>query len=101
MYKRSKKDEYRKRIEEMIGGSQKRVRGSSNSNNITTNIRHDITSVIDNGSNDDVINIDPSDISNSSSGINDNAKNDELDINKIRVQKWNSVSTRVEGIRNI
>jgi hypothetical protein len=106
MYKRSKKDDYRKRIEEMIGGSQKRSRESSaNNNNIdnyNTNISNDTTSIIDcsiNDSNDDVVNIVSSDINDSSSGINDNAKNDELNINKIRVQRWNPVSTRVEGIR--
>ena len=102
MYKRSKKDDYRKRIEEMIGGSQKRSRESSaNNNNIdnyNTNISNDTTSIID-FSNDDVVNIVSSDINDSSSGINDNAKNDELNINKIRVQRWNPVSTRVEGIR--
>jgi hypothetical protein len=90
MYKRSKKEEYHKRIKEMLGGSQKRVReNSANSNNIdnhNTNISNDTTS---------------SDINDSSSGINDNAKNDELNINQIRVQRWNPVSTRVEGIRNI
>lgn len=101
MYKRSKKDDYRKRIEEMIGGSQKRSRESSaNNNNIdnyNTNISNDTTSIIDcniNDSNDDVVNIVSSDINDSSSGIND-----ELNINKIRVQRWNPVSTRVEGIR--
>lgn len=106
MYKRSKKDDYRKRIEEMIGGSQKRSRESSaNNNNIdnyNTNISNDTTSIIDcsiNDSNDDIVNIVSSDINDSSSGINDNAKNDELNINKIRVQRWNPVSTRVEGIR--
>jgi hypothetical protein len=106
MYKRSKKDDYRKRIEEMIGGSQKRSRESSaNNNNIdnyNTNISNDTTSIIDcsiNDSNDDVVNIVSSDINDSSSGINDNAKNDELNINKIRVQRWNPVSTKVEGIR--
>jgi hypothetical protein len=106
MYKRSKKDDYCKRIEEMIGGSQKCSRGSfansSNIDNYNTNISNDSTSVIDcsiNDSNDDVDNITSSDINDSSSGINDNAKNDEFDINKIRVQKWNSVSTKVEGIR--
>ena len=106
MYKRSKKDDYCKRIEEMIGGSQKRSRGSSaNSSNIdnyNTNISNDSTSVIDcsiNDSNDDVDNITSSDINDSSSGINDNAKNDKFDINKIRVQRWNPVSTKVEGIR--
>ena len=106
MYKCSKKDNYRKRIEEMIGGSQKRSRESSaNNNNIdnyNTNISNDTTSIIDcsiNDSNDDVVNIVSSDINDSSSGINDNAKNDELNINKIRVQRWNPVSTRVEGIR--
>jgi hypothetical protein len=106
MYKRSKKDDYRKRIEEMIGRSQKRSRESSaNNNNIdnyNTNISNDTTSIIDcsiNDSNDDVVNIVSSDINDSSSGINDNAKNDELNINKIRVQRWNPVSTRVEGIR--
>lgn len=70
MYNRSKKDNYRKRIEEVIGGRQKRSRGNS------------VTA-----SND------------SSSGTNDNAKNDEPNINKIRVQRWNPVGTRVEGIR--
>ena len=96
MYKRSKKDDYRKRIEEMIGGSQKRSRESSaNNNNIdnyNTNISNDTTSIIDcsiNDSNDDVVNIVSSDIN----------ENDELNINKIRVQRWNPVSTRVEGIR--
>ena len=95
MYKRSKKDDYRKRIEEMIGGSQKRSRESSaNNNNIdnyNTNISNDTTSIIDcsiNDSNDDVVNIVSSDIN----------ENDELNINKIRVQRWNPVSTRVEGI---
>src|ERR1700733_2890738 len=90
----------------MIGGSQKYSRESSaNNNNIdnyNTNISNDTTSIIDfsiNDSNDDVVNIVSSDINDSSSGINDNAKNDELNINKIRVQRWNPVSTRVEGIR--
>ena len=90
----------------MIGGSQKRSRESSaNNNNIdnyNTNISNDTTSIIDcsiNDSNDDVVNIVSSDINDSSSGINDNTKNDELNINKIRVQRWNPVSTRVEGIR--
>ncbi len=99
MYKRSKKDDYRKRIEEMIGGSQKCSRESSaNSNNIdnyNTNISNDTTSVMDCSINDS----NSSDINDSSSGINDNAKNDELDMNNIRVQRWNPVSTRVEGIR--
>src|SRR3989475_677931 len=154
MYKRSKKDDYRKRIEEMIGGSQKCSRESSaNNNNIdnyNTNISNDTTSVMDcsiNDSNDVYIargdnviavintaihnrggvinNIDnyntnisndttsvmdcsindsndvvaSSDINDSSSGINDNAKNDELNMNNIRVQRWNPVSTRVKGIR--
>ena len=90
----------------MIGESQKRSwESSANNNNIdnyNTNISNDTTSIIDcsiNDSNDDVVNIVSSDINNSSSGINDNAKNDELNINKIRVQRWNPVSTRVEGIR--
>ena len=86
MYKRSKKEEYRKRIEEMLGGSQKRVRESNNIDNHITNISNDTTS---------------SDINDSSSGINDNAKNNELNINQIHVQRWNPVNTRVEGIRNI
>jgi hypothetical protein len=93
MYKRSKKDDYRKKIEEMIGRSQKRSRKSSDisskSDNNNINIS-DTTSVINiNDSNDDA----SSDINDSSSGINDNANN------KIRIQRWNPVSTRVEGIR--
>jgi hypothetical protein len=93
MYKRSKKDDYHKRIEEMIGGSQKHSRksfdNSSKSDNNNINIS-DTTSVINiNNGNDDA----SSDINDSSSGINDNAKNE------ICIQRWNSVGTRVEGIR--
>ena len=103
MYKRSKKDDYRKRIEEMIGGSQKCSRESSaNSNNIdnyNTNISNDTTSVMDCSINDSNDVVASSDINDSSSGINDNAKNDELNMNNIRVQRWNPVSTGVEGIR--
>ncbi len=103
MYKRSKKDDYRKRIKEMIGGSQKCSRESSaNSNNIdnyNTNISNDTTSVMDCSINDSNDVVASSDINDSSSGINDNAKNDELNMNNIRVQRWNPVNTRVEGIR--
>jgi len=93
MYKRSKKDEYRKRIEEMIGGSQKRSRVSSNSSNIDNYNTDSISKEKENDSNNDASS---NDINDSSSGI---AENDEFDINKIRVQKWNPVSTKVEGIR--
>src|SRR6266498_685131 len=136
MYKRGKKDDYRKRIEEIIGEA-KNVReralltatisiiitptlvmtppllwiaalmtamtlsSSANSNNIdnyNTNISNDTTSVMDCSINDSNDVVASSDINDSSSGINDNAKNDELDMNNIRVQRWNPVSTRVEGI---
>ena len=97
MYKRSKKDDYRKKIEEMIRG-QKRSR--ENSNNIinidnynTTDCNSDI-----NDSNDDVTSIASSNINNSSKDIDDNIRNDKFDINKIRIQKWNPVGTRIEGI---
>ena len=102
MYKRSKKDDYRKRIEEMIGGSQKYSRESfANSNNIdnyNTNISNDTTSVMDCSINDSNDVVASSDINDSSSGINDNAKNDKLNMNNIRVQRWNP-GTKVEGIR--
>src|SRR5438045_9426620 len=70
MYKRSKKDDYRKRIEEMIGGSQKCSRESSaNSNNIdnyNTNISNDTTSVMDCSINDSNDVVTSSDINDSS-----------------------------------
>src|SRR5207247_11424031 len=100
MYKRSKKDDYRKRIEEMIGGSQKCSRESSaNSNNIdnyNTNISNDTTSVMDCSINDSNDVVASSDINDSSSGINDNAKNDEHNMNKNRIHNHNSISKRIE-----
>jgi hypothetical protein len=89
MYKRSKKDDYRKRIEEMIGGSQKH-KTSSNIDNYDTNIITDTNIINDNDG--DVVNIDTNE---SSSDININNKNDEPSVNKIRIQRWNPV----EGIR--
>ena len=100
MYSRSKKDDYRKRIEEMIGG-RKRLRGSSDNSsfdNDNTNISDDMTSVIDcctNDSNDNITNILSGGITNDSSGIEDNGKNNKLEN---RIKRWNS-NYRVEGIR--
>lgn len=84
MYNRDKKDDYRKRIEEMIGGKQKCSRGSS-ANSSNSNITASV-------SNNDVVNI------TSSSGIDDNSKNNEFDINRIRIQRWSPINTKVEGI---
>jgi hypothetical protein len=95
MYKRSKKDSYRKRIEEMIvGGSQKRSRESSSNNSNVANIGDDTASTIDCSydSHDNV-----GDINNSSSGdINNGSSGDT----NIRIQRWNPISTRIEGIHN-
>jgi len=93
MYKRSKKDNYRKRIEKMIGGGQK-YKTSSNIDNYDTNIITDTNTINDNDG--DVANID---INESSSDININDKNDELSVNKICIQRWNPNGNRIEGIR--
>lgn len=93
MYKRSKKDNYRKRIEKMIGGGQKH-KTSSNIDNYDTNIITDTNIINDNDG--DVANID---INESSSDININDKNDEPSVNKIRIQRWNPNGNRIEGIR--
>ena len=91
MYKCSKKDNYCKRIKEIIGGSQKH-KTSSNIDNYDTNIITDTNIINDN--NGDVANID---INENSSDININ-KNDEPSVNKIRIQRWNPNGNRVEGI---
>lgn len=96
MYKRSKKDDYRKRIEEMIGGSQKRSResfaSSSNSSNIDTDFSNDFsndtTSIIINDSNDDAVNITSNDINDNSSSIDDS----------VRIRRWKPTNSRIEGI---
>lgn len=93
MYKRSEKDNYRKRIEEMIGGSQKRSRESFASSSSSGDFSNDTTSIIINDSNDDAVNITSNDINDNSSSINDN------DANKIRIQRWKPTNTRIEGIR--
>jgi len=99
MYSRSKKDDYRKRIEEMIGG-RKHLRGSSDNSsfdNDNTNISDNTTSVIDcrtNDSNDNITNILSGGINNDSSGIEDNGKNNELENH---IKRWNP-NYRVEGI---
>jgi hypothetical protein len=87
MYKRSKKDNYRKKIEEMIGGGQKRK--------ISSDIDNDDTNII-NDNDIDVVNVD---INESTSDINNNDKNDEPNIDRIRVQRWTPNRNRVEGIR--
>jgi hypothetical protein len=95
MYKRSKKDDYLKKIEEMIGGSNKR-KSSNNIDNYDTNIVDD-TNII-NDDDTDVANVD---INESSSDINSNDKNDKPNINKLRIQRWNPNSNRIEGIRKL
>jgi hypothetical protein len=94
MYKRSKKDNYRKKIEEMIGGRSQKRKLSSNIDNYNTNIFTD-TNIINDNDGDDV----NTDINESSSDININDKNDEPSVNKIRIQRWNPNGNRIEGIR--
>ena len=102
MYKRSKKDDYRKKIEEMIGGSHKR-KSSNNIDNYDTNIVDYDTNIVDgtniiNDDDDDVANVD---INESSSDINSNDKNDKPNINKLHIQRWNPNSNRIKGIRKL
>jgi hypothetical protein len=81
MYNRDKKDDYHKKIKEMIREKQKHSRGSS-ANSSNSNITASV-------SNNDVA---------SSSDIDDNSKNNEFDTNRIRIQRWNPINTKVEGI---
>lgn len=89
MYNRSKKDNYRKKIEELIGGRQKRSRKDTSSSK--TNADNDDITINDNSSmsnvNEDDVNMLSDDISE-----NDNIKN-------IHVQKWSPSSKNIEGIR--
>ena len=97
MYKRSKKDDYHKKIEEMIRGQKCSRENSNNIINIDNYNTTDCNSDI-NDSNDDITSIASSNINNSSKDIDDNIRNDKFDINKICIQKWNPVGIRIKGI---
>lgn len=85
MYKRTKKDSYRKKIEDMIGG-QKRSRESFSSSS-SSNFNNDTIPIITSDSN-----LTSSDINDDSSSIDYNAEN-------IHIQKWKPANTKIEGIR--
>jgi hypothetical protein len=74
MYSRGKKDNYRKKIEDLIGGSQKRQRKSSSNDDVDNNIIIDV-----------------------SNKKNDNITSD-VDKNKTYIQRWIPGSSKVEGI---
>lgn len=95
MYNRTKKDNYRKKIEELIGGKRKRSRNETSSSKANAD-----NDDVDGNSNDFII--DDSFSDNSISKINEEVPGDisgNSNANKIYVQKWTPVSTKVEGIR--
>jgi hypothetical protein len=98
MYNRNKKDNYRKKIEELIEGNKgrkKRSRKDSSSSKTSNNdADNDIIIGSNDSTNDDNTSIIFKDIDTTSRNIN------EIDsASKIRVQKWIPGSTKVEGIR--
>lgn len=98
MYNRTKKDNYRKKIEELIGGRRKRSRDETSSSKASAD-----NDGVDGNSNDIII--DDSFSDNSLSKINEEVNFTPGDIsgnsnaNKIYVQKWSPGGTKVEGIR--
>lgn len=95
MYVRAKKDIYRKKIEELIGGRRKRSRNKTSADADNDDV---------DGNSNDII-IDDSFSDNSKSNINEEVNIIPGDIsgndnaNKIYVQRWTPGSTKVEGIR--
>lgn len=91
MYSRSEKDSYRKKIEELIGGKQKRLRKDTSSSK--TNTDNDVIINFDNSSNDI--------FDDSISNINEDVNMTSGDTNKIHVHKWTSGGIKVKDIRKI
>src|SRR6266480_3371323 len=95
MYQRKRKNDFYKKVEQMIAGREKRpyidtTNINNNNNNGTTNINDN-----SNISNDNSNNI--SDISNDNrdiSGVNSSPNN-----NKITLTRWTNVNEKIEGIR--
>ena len=87
MYNRDKKDSYRKKIEQLIGGRKKRSRkdSSSNSNDANNNIT---ISSNDNTNDDDT----------SNKNIDDDT-NEIGSTSRIHIQKWIPGNRKIEGIR--
>jgi hypothetical protein len=83
MYNRSQKENFRKKIEELIGGRGKQKRS-----------RKDDTTTIDDNSNDNANN---DNINNDLMISNDTETSSS--VNKIHVQRWISGNTKIEGIR--
>lgn len=106
MYSRNKKDNYRKKIEELIGGRPKRSRKDTTSSSNFRTTSNDAGIDDDDDSNDNTNN-DNDNTSDFNEGINiisndfneiDNSSG-SASTSKIRVQKWIPGSTKVEGIR--
>ncbi|MBV8803275.1 MAG: hypothetical protein JO131_10015 [Gammaproteobacteria bacterium] len=96
MYNRNKKDNYRNKIEELIGGRKKRSRkGSSGSKTSNNDADNDVIINVDGSSND---NTNDDNTSNIFEDINATSSNIDS-TNKIRIQKWIPDSIKVEGIR--
>ena len=96
MYNRNKKDNYRNKIEELIGGRKKCSRkGSSGSKTSNNDADNDVIINVDGSSND---NTNDDNTSNIFEDINVTSSNIDS-TNKIRIQKWIPDSIKVEGIR--
>ena len=80
MYRRDVKDNYRKRIEDLIEGRPKHSRSSSDSN-FNTYDNNETDNDIDNNSN-----------------INNNSSSNNI-IGNTNVKKWVPKTTEIEGIR--
>src|SRR5437764_1215152 len=118
MYQRKRKNDFYKKVEQMIAGREKRsyidTTNINNNNGGTTNINdnNNISDISNDNNNSGTTNI--NDNSNISDTTNDNSNNigdisnDNRDIsgvnsspnnNKITLTRWTNVNEKIEGIR--